>query len=100
LRKAEYVKEVEVYETFLGVAKGLKVLIRQAVDEDYILELQAEKIGYLRVTAKQMLAHLQSRWGSADFVNKCALLNKLNTSWNVAEVPTVYSIELKRPPSN
>ncbi len=79
-----------MYKTFLGVAEGLKVLICQAVDEDYILELQAEKIGYLRVTAKQMLAHLQSRWGSADFVDKCALPNKLNAPWNVAEVPMVY----------
>ena len=60
------------------------------MDEDYILELRAEKIGYLRVTAKEMLAHLQTQWELADFVDKCALLNKLNTPWNVAEVPTVY----------
>ena len=79
-----------MYKTFLGFSEGLKVLIHQAVDKDYILELRAEKIGYLRVTAKQMLAHLQSRWGSADFVDKCALPNKLNVPWNVAEVPTVY----------
>ena len=89
-REAEHEKEIEVYETYLGVAEGLKTLIRQAVDEDYILELQAEKIGYLRVTAKQMLTHLRTRWGSADFVDKCALLNELNSPWNVAEVPTVF----------
>jgi hypothetical protein len=75
---------------FLGVAEGLKVLIHLAVNKDYILELRAEKIGYLRVTAKQMLAHLRSRWGSADFVDKCALLNKLNVPWNVAEVPMIH----------
>ena len=89
-REAEHEKEIEVYETYLGVAEGLKSLIRQAVDEDYILELRAEKIGYLRVTAKEMLTHLRTRWGSADFVDKCALLNELNAPWNVAEVPTVY----------
>ena len=89
-REAEHEKEIEVYETYLGVAEGLKTLIRQAVDEDYILELRAEKIGYLRVTAKQMLTHLRTRWGSADFVDKCALLNELNSPWNVAEVPSVY----------
>ena len=46
-REAEHKKEIAVYETYLGVAEGLKALIRQAVDEDYILELRAEKIGYL-----------------------------------------------------
>ena len=60
-REAEHEKEIEVYETYLGIVEGLKSLIRQAVNEDYILELRAEKIGYLRVTAKEMLTHLRTR---------------------------------------
>ena len=74
--KAKHQKKIKVYKTYLRVVQGLKALIWQAVDEDYILELQVEKIGYLQVTAKQMLAHLRTCWGLADFVNKCALLNK------------------------
>ncbi len=89
-REAEHDNLVEVYQTFLGVGEGLKDLIRNAVDEDYLIELKQERVGYLRVTAKDMIAHLRSRWGSADFVDKCALINELNMPWSAAEVPTIY----------
>ena len=89
-REAQHEKEVEVYQTYLGVGDGLKDLVRAAVDEDYVIELKAERVGYLRVTATQMIAHLRSRWGTADFVDKCALINELNTPWNAAEIPTIY----------
>jgi hypothetical protein len=87
-REAQHEKLIEVNETYLGVGDGLKTLILRAVDEDYILELKNEIIGYLQVTPKQIIAHLRTRWGSADFVDKCALLNELNSPWNVVEVPT------------
>jgi hypothetical protein len=89
-REAEHDKLIEVYETYLGVSKGLKSLILQSVDEDYLLEIKHEIIGYLMVTPKQMISHLRTRWGSADFVDKCELLNTLNAPWNVAEVPTMH----------
>ncbi len=89
-REAEHDNLVEVYQTFLGVEEGVKDLIRDAVDEDYLIELKQERVGYLRVTAKDMITHLRSRWGSADFVDKCALINELNTPWSAAEVPTIY----------
>ena len=89
-REAEFDRDVEVHQTFLGVGEGLKELIRVAVDDDYLVELKAPRVGYLRVTAKDMIAHLHSRWGAADFVDKCDLINELNTPWNAAEVPTIY----------
>ena len=89
-REAEHDKLIEVYETYLGVSEGLKTLILQSVDEDYLLEIKHEIIGYLMVTPKQMISHLRTRWGSADFVDKCELLNTLNAPWNVAEVPTTH----------
>ncbi len=89
-REAEHKKEVEIYETYLGVAEGLKALIKQAVEEDYIIELRQEKIGYLRVTAMDMLTHLRSRWGTTDFVDTCKLLKELHTPWDVSKVPSVF----------
>ena len=89
-REAEHEKLVEVYQTYLGVGEGLKDLIRIAVEDDYLVELKAERVGYLCVTAKQMITHLRTRWGNADFVDKCALINELNTPWTAAEVPTIY----------
>ncbi len=89
-REAEHDKLIEVYETYLGVSEGLKSLILQSVDEDYVLEIKHEIIGYLMVTPKQMITHLRTRWGSADFVDKCELLNTLNSPWNVAKVLTTH----------
>jgi len=44
----------------VGVAKGLKELILQAIDEDFLLELRAEQTGYLNVTPFQMMTHLHN----------------------------------------
>ncbi len=76
--------------TCVGVSKGLKDLILQAVDEDFLLELQAKGIAYLKVTPFQMLTHLRDWWGTMDFVNITAFLAECNTPWNAAEVPTKY----------
>jgi len=57
------------FQTCIGVAKGLKDLILQAVEEDFLLELRAEGIAYLNVTPLQMLTHLRNQWGSMDFVD-------------------------------
>ena len=89
-REAEHDNLVDVYQTYLGVGEGLKDLIREAVEEDYYIELKQERVGYLRTTAKEMITHLRSRWGDADFVDKCALINELNQPWSAAEVPTIY----------
>lgn len=72
------------------MGEGLKELIQGAVEEDYILELKAKHVGYMQVSVKDMITHLRERWGSADFVDKCALINELNTPWSVAELLTVY----------
>ncbi len=72
------------------MGEGLKDLIREAVEEDYYIELKQERVGYLRTTAKDMITHLRSRWGDADFVDKCTLINELNKPWSAAEVPTIY----------
>jgi hypothetical protein len=58
------------------VAKGLKDLILQAVDEDFLLEQQDEGIVDLNVTLIQMLIHLQDCWGSMDFTDITALMTE------------------------
>ncbi len=78
------------FQTCIGVAKGLKDLILQAVEEDFLLELRAEGIAYLNVTPLQMLTHLRNRWGSMDFVDITSLLTEFDAPWNSAEVPTKY----------
>jgi hypothetical protein len=88
--EAEHKALVAQFQTCMGASKGLKDLILQAVDKDFLLELQAKGIAYLNVTSLQMLTHLHNCWGTMDFVDIKALLSKCNTPWNTTEVPTKY----------
>jgi hypothetical protein len=72
----------------VGVVKGLKELILRAIYEDFVLELQVEQMGYLNVTPFQMMTHLQTRWGTLDFVDINALLAECDSGWSPVEVPT------------
>ena len=69
---------------------GLKDLIQEAIEDDYLRELWQERVAYLNVTAFQMLAHLHACWGMVDFVSIDKLIAKVNTPWSVVEVPTIY----------
>lgn len=89
-REAEHKALVKQFQTCVGVAKGLKELILQAVEEDFLLELRAEQIGYLNVTPFQMMTHLRTRWGALNFVDINALMAECDAGWNAAEVPTKY----------
>ena len=89
-REAEHKALIVQFQTCTGVAKGLKDLILQAVDEDFLLELRDEGVAYLNVTPFQMLTHLRDRWGSMDYVDITALLAECDSPWNAAEVPMKY----------
>ena len=89
-REAEHKALIAQFQTCVGVAKGLKDLILQAVEEDFLLELRDNLVAYLNVTPFQMLTHLRDRWGTMDFVDINALLAECDMPWNAAEVPTKY----------
>ena len=89
-REAEHKALIVQFQTCIGVGKGLKDLILQAVDEDYLLELRDEVVAYLNVTPLQMLTHLRDRWGSMDYVDITNLIAECDIAWNAAEVPTKY----------
>ena len=89
-REAEHKALIKQFQTCVGVAKGLKELILQAIDEDFVLELRAEQTGYLNVTPQQMMTHLRARWGALDFVDINMLMAECDSTWSPAEVPTKY----------
>ena len=68
-REAEHNGLIKQFQTCIGVAKGLKELILQAIEEDFVLELRVEQTGYLNVTPLQMMTHLRARWASADLTS-------------------------------
>jgi len=78
------------YEIHKGVEQALKDIIIQAVDEDYLLEIEDETLGFLNETPSTMIAHLQNRGGALDFADTKTLLNERDQEWDASEVPTIY----------
>jgi hypothetical protein len=90
-RKEAIHKElVAQYEIFKGVEQGLKDIIQEAVEADYLLEIEDKTLGFLNQTPRQMIDHLRNRGGALDFADTKALLVKRDTEWNVNEVPLLY----------
>ncbi len=89
-QQAEHKALIKQFQTCVGMTKGLKELILQAVKEDFVLELRAEQMGYLNVTPFQMMTHLQTWWSASDFVESNALMAKCGSLWILVEVPAKY----------
>ncbi len=89
-QEAEHKELIKEFEKCMGASKGLKDLIMQAIDEDFLLELKMPGIAYLNVTPLQMITHLWTRYGSMDYVDITALMAECNAPWDPTEVPTKY----------
>jgi hypothetical protein len=57
--EAKHKEQVNQFHTFVGVGMGLKDLVLKAIDKDYLLEINHERVAFLNVTAAQMLTHLR-----------------------------------------
>jgi hypothetical protein len=78
------------YEIHKGVEQALKDIIIEAVDEDYLLEIEDETLGFLNETPSTMIAHLRNRGGALDFTDTRTLLDERDQEWDASEVPTIY----------
>jgi hypothetical protein len=72
------------------VEQGLKDKIIKAVEESYLIELEEELIGYMNVTALDMIKHLQERSGGLDHKDVSAIAAERDAEWDVTETPAVY----------
>ena len=88
--EAEHKELINQFETFEGVRQGVKDLILEAVDNEYLIEIEHETLGYLNQTPKQMLDHLLARGGALDFADTKELLTKRDGEWNISENPQLY----------
>ena len=69
---------------------GAKDLILEAVDHEYLSEIEHDTLGFLNQTPRQMLEHLLTRGGALDFADTKDLLAERDGEWNVAENPQLY----------
>jgi hypothetical protein len=67
--EAEHKKLINQYKTFKGVHLGIEDLILEAVENEYIIKIENETLGYLSKTPRQYLEHLLNRGGALDFAN-------------------------------
>jgi hypothetical protein len=73
------------------VEQALKDIIIQAVDEDFLLEIEDETLGFLNETPRRsMIIHLQNQGGALDFADTKTLLTERDQEWDASEIPTMY----------
>ncbi len=88
--EAEHKELINQFKTFEGVHQGMKDLILEAVDNEYLIEIEHETLGYLNRTPRQMLDHFLARGGALNFADTKELLAKRDREWNVSENPQLY----------
>ena len=88
--EAEHKEDVAQYEIFKGVEQALKDIIQEAVEHDYLLEIEDDTLGFLNQTPRQMIDHLKARGGALDFADTRTLLSERDTEWDISENPQVY----------
>ena len=57
-------------------------------------------MAYLNVTALQMITHLQTHWGTVDFVHINELMAEVSTPWSIPRSQPSKSIEPRKPSNN
>jgi len=88
--EAEHKELINQFETFEGVRLGTKDLILEAVDNEYLSEIEHDTLGFLNQTPRQMIEHLLNRGGTLDFADTKDLLAERDGEWNVTENPQIY----------
>ncbi len=90
MEEAIHKELVAQYEIFKRVEQGLKDIIQEAVEADYLLEIEDETLRFLNQTPRQMIDHLCNRGGALDFADTKTLLVERDMEWNVSKVPQLY----------
>jgi len=81
---------VREYKTFQGVIPATKDIFMEAVDHEYLLEIEDEILGFLNQTPTDMMTHLRNRGGALDFADTKTLLAERDGEWDANEVPQLY----------
>ena len=88
---AEHKEAVKEYQTFQGVVQATKDIILEAVDNEYLTEIEDKILGYLNQTPTNMLVmHLRNQGGALNFADTKTLLAEQDREWVASEVPQIY----------
>ena len=95
-RELAHTRRQQEYQTYLAVEDGLRNLIVEAVDEEYLLQLKDEYLGYSQHHAKAMVTHLRDTWCQTTFHERRAFKQELEQEWDTVEHPMLYFQRLDR----
>jgi hypothetical protein len=83
----EHKEEVAQYKILKGVEQALKDIILEAIENDYLMEIEDDTLEFLNQTPRQMIDHLKARGGALDFADTKTLLAERDIEWNLHENP-------------
>jgi hypothetical protein len=83
-------KIVAQFEILARDKQALKDIIIEAMEGNYLLEIEDETHVFLNQTPRLMLDHLCNRGGALNFADTKTLLAKRDQEWEASEVPTLY----------
>eukprot|EP00957_Ditylum_brightwellii_P087393 6652145-Ditylum_brightwellii.AAC.1 len=92
----EYKEEQQIYNNHNAVNRALKQQIKAAVDKKYLEELSEPLVGYMNITAQNMINHLINQYGhitSSDVkeINKC-----MNEPMDIDELISTYFHQVEK----
>ncbi len=94
--KKNRIELVAAASIFKGVKQALKDIILEAVEHDYLLEIEDDTLGFLNQTPKQIIDHLKIRGGALDFADTKTLITERDIEWDVSENPQIYFNRVKK----
>ncbi len=77
------------YKTLQGVVQATKDIILEAVDHEYLLEIEDKILGFLNQTPNDMPTHLRNRGGALDFADTKTFLAERDSKWDTSKVPQI-----------
>jgi hypothetical protein len=88
--EAEHKELLAQHEIFKGVKQALKNIILEAIEHDYLLEVEDDTLGFLNQTPRQMFDHLKVRGGALDFADTKTLVADRDMEWDISKNPQIY----------
>ena len=80
---AEHTANLHTIETCKAVHEILKEKAIEAVEEEWVAELEDDILGYTNVTLLEILAHLQDRGGQLDYIDITQLKKERDSPWDI-----------------
>jgi hypothetical protein len=62
----------------------------EAVDHEYLLEIEDEILGFINQTPTEIMSHPRHRGGALGFADTKTLLAERDGEWDASEVPQLY----------